>query len=97
MKGKVLIFNIKTKRGFIQDRKGNLYSFHIGEWLSGTDIKIGKDVYFDIPKEEAINIRTVKIFFLKKILQKFKNSIFTLKQKRRYYEENNLKETIKRD
>jgi hypothetical protein len=96
MRGKVLIFNQKTKKGLIKDRNGNLYSFHIGEWLSRSPVKIGKEVYFEIPKEEAINIRTIKISFFKKKLEKIKKILFKPKTQRRKYEAKILKREFDR-
>lgn len=56
MKGKVLLFDLDTHRGIIEDKNQNRYSFHIGEWLSEQPIVVGEEVSFEIPKEEAINI-----------------------------------------
>ncbi len=57
MKGKVLFFDTDTNRGVIQDKNRNRYTFHIGEWLSSEPIVEGQEVSFDIPQEEALNIR----------------------------------------
>ena len=56
MKGQVLFFDTDSKKGIIVDKYKNQYNFHIGEWLSETQIKEGEKVYFDIPKNEAVNI-----------------------------------------
>jgi len=60
MRGKVLLFDYNSHRGVIEDGDQNRYSFHIGEWLSDQPIIIGEEVNFDIPKEEALNIRVKK-------------------------------------
>ena len=56
MKGKVLLFDLDTHRGIIEDKNQNRYSFHIGEWLSEQPIVVGEEVSFEIPKEEAIKV-----------------------------------------
>ena len=69
MRGRVLIYDNDTKRGVIQDNKNNEYDFHIGEWLSEQPIFEGKEVSFEIPREDAINIRAnEKLSFFKSFL-----------------------------
>jgi len=63
MKGKVLFFDTDTNRGIIEDKNKNQYSFHIGEWIGDEPIIMGKEVSFDIPKEEALNIRVKQSLF----------------------------------
>ncbi len=60
MKGTILLFDNDTQRGIIEDKQKNRYTFHIGEWLSNQQIVVGNKVYFEIPKEEAINITVDK-------------------------------------
>jgi len=60
MKGKVLLFDHNSQKGVIVDKKQNQYHFHIGEWLSEESIVVGKEVIFDMPKEEAFNIQVKK-------------------------------------
>lgn len=60
MKGTVLSYDSKNRRGIICDSNQNRYSFHIGEWLSEEPIVEGEEVDFEIPKEEAINIKVKK-------------------------------------
>jgi len=57
MKGKVLLFDYSCQKGVIVDKNKNHYHFHIGEWLSEEPIEIGKDVVFDMPREEAFNVQ----------------------------------------
>ena len=57
MRGKVLLFDINTRRGVIEDKNRNRYDFHIREWLSEQPIVVGDEVTFEIPKEEALNVR----------------------------------------
>jgi hypothetical protein len=63
MKGKVLFFDTETNRGIIEDKNKNQYSFHIGEWIDEEPIIVGEEVSFEIPKEEALNIRVRKSLF----------------------------------
>ena len=74
MRGKILLFDYKNRRGIIQDKKGYRYSFHIGEWLSDGEIHIGEEVNFEIPKiEEAINIRVKEKYgCFESLIEKFK-------------------------
>ena len=70
MKGKVLLFDYNSRKGIIEDKNQNRYSFHIGEWLSEQPVKVGEEVSFEIPQEEALNIQIEKkrnffIFFSK--------------------------------
>ena len=60
MRGRVLIYDDYTKRGIIEDNQNNQYNFHIGEWLSGKPIVVGEEVSFEIPREDALNIRVQK-------------------------------------
>ena len=77
MKGKVILFNNNTHKGVIEDKYKNRYSFHIGEWLSEQPITIGKEVNFEIPKEEALNIREdKKRNFFKFFFEKWGKNIF---------------------
>ncbi len=75
MKGRVLQFDYKNRRGVVQDQKGYKYNFHIGEWLSDREITIGEEVNFEIPiVEEAINIRAKERFScFKSLIKKFKS------------------------
>lgn len=74
MKGKVLFYDKKLRRGVIQDKSNNRYSFHIGEWLSDEPISEGEEVIFELPKEEAISIQRNKtMIFFKIFLEKGKN------------------------
>jgi len=69
MRGEVVFFDGDTKKGIITDKYKNQYNFHIGEWLSEKQIKEGEKVYFDIPKNEAVNIFiNKKENFIKKFL-----------------------------
>ena len=81
MKGRVLLFDYKNRRGVIQDQEGYRYSFHIGEWLSDKIITIGEEVDFEIPiVAEAINIRAKKRFgYFESFIEKLK----TLKGEKR--------------
>jgi len=73
MRGKVLLFDYDTHRGIIEDKNKNRYSFHIGEWLSEQPIVVGEEVNFEIPKEDAINIKAnKKLNFFKRFLKKGK-------------------------
>ena len=73
MKGTVLLFNDDTRRGIIEDKNQNRYSFHMGEWLSNQQIVVGDKVCFETPKEEAINITVdKKQKFLNNLLKKGK-------------------------
>jgi len=63
MKGKVLFFDTEKNRGVIEDKNKNQYSFHIGEWIGEEPIIVGEEVSFEIPKEEALNIRVKKSLF----------------------------------
>ena len=60
MKGKVTFFDKSTNRGIITDNQKREYSFHLGEWLSDEQIEEGKQVSFNIPSNEAIDIYTNK-------------------------------------
>lgn len=74
MRGTVLFFDSDTRRGVITDKYKNLYNFHIGEWLSDEQIEEGKEVYFETPKNEAVNIFTdKKENFVKKFCCWFRN------------------------
>ncbi|KIM03198.1 MAG: hypothetical protein KU29_12545 [Sulfurovum sp. FS06-10] len=74
MKGKVLFYDKKFRRGIIQDKSNNRYSFHIGEWLSDEPVSEGEEVIFELPKEEAISIqRHETMNFFKIFLEKGKN------------------------
>lgn len=56
MRGRVLFYDKKRRRGIIEDAYNHQYNFHVGEWLSNEPIKEGKEVKFTLPKEEAISI-----------------------------------------
>ena len=73
MRGKVIMFDYQSRKGIIEDKKKNRYSFHIGEWLSEEKIQIGKEVEFEIPVvNEAINIRyKERNYYLKNLINRF--------------------------
>jgi hypothetical protein len=74
MRGKILLFDSNSRRGVIEDKNKNKYNFHIGEWLSEQPIIVGEEVNFEIPKEDALNIRVEKrqkiLNFFKKIKER---------------------------
>ncbi|SFV66000.1 hypothetical protein MNB_SV-14-66 [hydrothermal vent metagenome] len=76
MRGRVLIYDNDTKRGVIQDKRNNKYDFHIGEWLSEQPIVVGEEVNFEIPREDAINIKVKKSEIFLKIFGKWGKSFF---------------------
>jgi len=56
MVGSILLFNKDTKEGEIVGVDNRKYYFHIGEWISNSDIKMGQKVYYEIVDNEARNI-----------------------------------------
>ncbi|SFV70694.1 hypothetical protein MNB_SV-13-304 [hydrothermal vent metagenome] len=76
MRGRVLIYDNDTKRGVIKDNKNNKYDFHIGEWLSEESIVVGKEVNFEIPREDAINIDVKKRRNFVKVFVEWGKSFF---------------------
>jgi len=60
MLGNVLFFNTNTNEGEIEGVDKRRYYFHIGEWLSHHQIKIGQKVIYDIEEDEARNIKIEK-------------------------------------
>jgi len=53
---RVIKYNTKTNEGEVLGKDQKYYSFHIGEWLSNTNIRIGETVYYEIVDDEARNI-----------------------------------------
>lgn len=78
MRGIVLTYDNDTKRGVIQDTQNNRYDFHIGEWLSEKLIIIGEEVCFEIPKEEAINIKSSERFSFFKNFFRIEKKLFKI-------------------
>ena len=72
MKGIVLHYDTETRRGVIEDHLQNRYDFHIGEWLSDESVQKGKEVFFETPKNEAVNIQIKRENILKKFFRKGK-------------------------
>ncbi len=56
MLGRVISFDKEHNDGEILGVDNISYSFHIGEWLSTKNIKIGERVKYDIEENEARNI-----------------------------------------
>ncbi|SFV57296.1 hypothetical protein MNB_SV-12-693 [hydrothermal vent metagenome] len=56
MRGKVLLFDKDTNEGQILGEDERLYPFHIGEWLSDSDVEIDCRVDFGVVDDEARNI-----------------------------------------
>ena len=57
MQGKVVLFDSDTNEGEILGVDGNVYEFHIGEWLSYGEIETGCRVDFEVVDCEARHIR----------------------------------------
>jgi cold shock CspA family protein len=68
MLGNVLLFNTNTNEGEIEGVDKRRYYFHIGEWLSNHQIKIGQKVIYDIEEDEARNIKIEKIPIINHII-----------------------------
>jgi len=56
MLGTINKFDKETNEGQILGEDNQLYDFHIGEWLSESNIRLKQKVYYDLEEDEARNI-----------------------------------------
>jgi len=56
MFGHVVQYSTESNVGEILGENKKRYSFHLGEWLSDSLIKIGQKVFYEVVEDEARNI-----------------------------------------